>query len=597
MNNEKMTNIVEKAQKGDQNALNELANECYADIYYYVLKTVKNPDIAADATQETFVEIMTTISKLREPAAFAVWARRIAYHQCTRYFKENKEVLLEENEDGETLLDVLPDEDESALPEKVVEDKELRRTVLSMLDTLPAEQRSAMVLYYYEKLSLKQIADIQNTTEGTVKSRLNYGRKAVKNEVEAYEKKTGTKLRGIIVLPIFLRFVYKSDKKVLANIQIPDLSGYAASGVASGVASKSEKAAVSGVNTAKAVAGAAGAKKAIGAVLALLIAGGIGVGIFFALKGNDENNNNSSEAESALDAWAESSVVEESSREESEMSDIVDVSETSEESVESSEPEAESSVDESSEPEAESSEPEHVHEFDSKWKTNTKQHWQVCECGEEGEKENHSFSGAKCTICDYMKPTENLSFEKTDGGYMVVYSDNLTENDTDIVIPAEYKGKPVVAIGVSAFQSRSMIKTVYIPDTVKSIGNAAFMGCESLVEINLPDSITQIDEVAFAWCISLKEIKLPKKLKTLKFGTFQDCSALETVIVPKSVETIQMEVFNFCNSLKSIEYGGTLAKWEEISSECVTMGSISCNVKCSDGETTLTFTEFEEDFE
>lgn len=119
MNKQRQTELVRKAQQGDSDALNELITDCYQDIYYFALKTVKNEDIAGDAAQESCIEIMTTLEKLREPAAFSVWARRITYHQCMRYFRETKEeVQLEENEDGETILDVLPDESEDALPKR-----------------------------------------------------------------------------------------------------------------------------------------------------------------------------------------------------------------------------------------------------------------------------------------------------------------------------------------------------------------------------------------------------------------------------------------------------------------------------------------------
>ena len=57
-----------------------------------------------------------------------------------------------------------------------------------MIDELPEEQRSALLLRYFDEISVKEIAEIQGVTEGTVKSRLNYGRKAVKEAVEGYEK-------------------------------------------------------------------------------------------------------------------------------------------------------------------------------------------------------------------------------------------------------------------------------------------------------------------------------------------------------------------------------------------------------------------------
>ena len=175
--------LVLAAQRGDQQALSDLLEASYRDLYFYAYQTVKNEDLAADITQESCLEIISTISQLREPNAFVVWARRITYHQCTRFFRESKEVTVEANEEGETIFDQIPDENEGVLPEQVQLDKEFRATMQQLLDALPAQQRTALMLYYYEKLSVSQIAQIQDTTEGTVKSRLNYGRKAVKAKV------------------------------------------------------------------------------------------------------------------------------------------------------------------------------------------------------------------------------------------------------------------------------------------------------------------------------------------------------------------------------------------------------------------------------
>ncbi|MBR4950332.1 MAG: hypothetical protein IKZ23_00095, partial [Clostridia bacterium] len=107
MENNKITQLVTKAQSGDKNALNMLMNDIYNDLYYYVLKTVKDSELAADITQESCIEIITSINKLQSPQAFGVWSKRIAFCQCTRYFRKTKEVLAEENEDGETVFDTL----------------------------------------------------------------------------------------------------------------------------------------------------------------------------------------------------------------------------------------------------------------------------------------------------------------------------------------------------------------------------------------------------------------------------------------------------------------------------------------------------------
>lgn len=215
MEQEKLVSHVKGAQSGDAASFEELFEAFYNDVYYFALKTVKEENLACDITQEAFIEIFNTIQNLKEPAAFVAWMRRITYHQCTRYFKKKKDVLMVEDEDGNTMFDSLADDDASAIPSEMLEKEDFRKTILSMIDTLSEEQRSAIFLYYFDELSVAQIAEIQGVSEGTVKSRLNYARKAMKKSVEEYEEKTGTKLHGISVLGLF-RFAF-SDKKPLSK--------------------------------------------------------------------------------------------------------------------------------------------------------------------------------------------------------------------------------------------------------------------------------------------------------------------------------------------------------------------------------------------
>ena len=285
-----LTPLVVKAQAGDPDALNDLLGNCYEKLYYYAYNTVKNEDLSADVVQESCIEIMNTIKNLREPGAFMTWAGRIVAHQCTRYYRQTKdEVYLEENEDGETLLDRLPDENPGSLPEQVQEDKEFKKIMQQLLDSLPAEQRAALMLYYYENMSVGQIAEIQDVSDGTVKSRLNYGRKAVKAKVEDYEKKNGIKLHSIAPLPLLLYFLFRENMaqavssasaalgKVFASVTGSAGAGAAgaaaaATGAATTAATATTAAAVGTGIVTKIVAGIAAAVVTIGAV-----AGGIAI--------------------------------------------------------------------------------------------------------------------------------------------------------------------------------------------------------------------------------------------------------------------------------------------------------------------------------
>ena len=184
MEKEKLIQLVQAAQAGKADAMETLFAEFYNDVYYFAFKTVKNEDVACDITQETFMQIIQSIGDLQEPAAFVTWMKQITYHKCTRHFSKKTDVLVEEDEDGNTVFDTLADE--GAVPAEVLEQEEFRKTILDMIDKLTEEQRSAVLLYYFDELPVSQIAKIQGVSEGTVKSRLNYARKAMRKSVEDY---------------------------------------------------------------------------------------------------------------------------------------------------------------------------------------------------------------------------------------------------------------------------------------------------------------------------------------------------------------------------------------------------------------------------
>lgn len=207
MEREKLVALVSAVQQGRDGAAGELYDAFYDDIYYHILKTVdSDPELAADLTQDSFMEILQTIHKLEEPAAFVTWSKQIAYHKCTAYFRKRREILLDETEDGYSAFDTVEEDRAEFIPDEALDQEDFKQTIHSMISQLPEEQRSALLLRYFNEVSVKEIAQIQGVTEGTVKSRLNYARKAIKQAVESYEAKNGIRLHCAGVLPLLLWF-------------------------------------------------------------------------------------------------------------------------------------------------------------------------------------------------------------------------------------------------------------------------------------------------------------------------------------------------------------------------------------------------------
>ena len=252
--NQRLASLVTEAQNGNRAALDALVEESYGDIYYYALKTVKDETLAQDITQESFIEVVTRIGELREAQAYGAWVRRIVYSKAARHFRDTREIAPTETEDGDSILDILPEDSGYALPEQALEDTELAKTIMEMVNALPPEQSSAVLLYYYERRSVRDIALIQNTNEQTVKSRLNYARKAIKAKVEDYEQKTTVRLHSAAFLPILLRFALAGERAAAKVPAIPVLAPATAATAAAASAT-----ATAGAAAASATAATAGA--------------------------------------------------------------------------------------------------------------------------------------------------------------------------------------------------------------------------------------------------------------------------------------------------------------------------------------------------
>ena len=269
MEKEKLVSMVCAAKNGENEAITEIYEAFYNDIYYYILKTVNDSELAADLTQDSFIEIFQTIGALKEPVAFVNWSKRIAYHRCTAYFRKKRDLLLDEAEEGQSVFDTIVEEREEFIPDEALDKDELKKTIHEMIDSLPEEQRAAIMMRYFDEMSVKEIADIQGVTEGTVKSRLNYGRKAIKGSVEEYEKKNGVKLRCAGVVPLLL-WLFREYR--IAN-------GMSLAGSAATATSFAKTAIDAGVITGKKVMSALTKKIVAGVTATTVVVGGVVAGI------------------------------------------------------------------------------------------------------------------------------------------------------------------------------------------------------------------------------------------------------------------------------------------------------------------------------
>lgn len=158
------------------------------------------------------------------------------------------------------------------------------------------------------------------------------------------------------------------------------------------------------------------------------------------------------------------------------------------------------------------------------------------------------------------RDSEGFVFEENESTATVIGYKGRNEH---ITIPSTYNGKPVTAIGDSAFdknENKRVIKSVVIPNTIKTIGNYAFSGCE-LTSIIIPKNVTYLGRGAFSFC-ELTTIDIPGSIEILRNKTFQYCRSLTTVKIGEGVKVIKEQAFQGCTSLESISLPDSLERVE-----------------------------------
>ena len=234
-----MSPVIRRCLSGGQQAQEELVLAAQNRVYYHCRKMLKHEEDALDATQEILISMLTRLDRLQDPEAFWGWLSAMTANHCRNVLtRGRREAQIPEDDEGNSLLDAFESLDEQTVPDKALDNDETRRMIVELVDQLPPPQRQCVLMFYYEEMSVKDIAAALETSEGTVKSRLNYARKAIKSGVDAYAAQ-GVKLYS--ALPFLVYFLQRdagigglsaSAAEALARSVLAGAAGTAAAGTA-----------------------------------------------------------------------------------------------------------------------------------------------------------------------------------------------------------------------------------------------------------------------------------------------------------------------------------------------------------------------------
>lgn len=199
MNYEMIAKLLERAQKGEQEAVGLLYDEIKGWVYRQALQILKDENDAADVVQEISVKVLENVENLENLTAFPKWLYTTTINECRQMLRRDKKDVL--TAEGDSFFEPFAyDETEFDL----IMQQELRSQYLSStMGILPEKQRRVVQLFYYERMSIKEIALAENVPVGTIKSRLSLARKKMKVAFEAEERMTNTKILDL--------FTFKKD--------------------------------------------------------------------------------------------------------------------------------------------------------------------------------------------------------------------------------------------------------------------------------------------------------------------------------------------------------------------------------------------------
>ena len=168
-----MKSLVKRAQRGDDQAFVELIEENKQTMYKVAVGILRNDSDAADAIQESILTCYERMTELKKPQYFKTWLLRILINNCNQMLREQKKVVgIEDYYGAEDAKGKNGEEKIAAPPEAETTNEDF----LELLDQMEQQYRVVLILYYVEEMSIREISQILQMNENTVKTRLSRGR-------------------------------------------------------------------------------------------------------------------------------------------------------------------------------------------------------------------------------------------------------------------------------------------------------------------------------------------------------------------------------------------------------------------------------------
>ncbi|MEK4345160.1 sigma-70 family RNA polymerase sigma factor [Paenibacillus sp. FSL P4-0184] len=162
---------IKKAQKGDHEAFTRLFRQLESQLYRLAKTILLKEEDCADALQETTLKVYKGLANLKQPKFFKTWVIRILINECNQLLRMRERTIAVAEIPEEPVDSYVHFEDSGNVD------------LQSFINQLDESLRLAIVLFYYDDLSIKQIADVLDISEGAVRARLHRARRLLSKQI------------------------------------------------------------------------------------------------------------------------------------------------------------------------------------------------------------------------------------------------------------------------------------------------------------------------------------------------------------------------------------------------------------------------------
>ncbi len=219
--------LVALARKGDKHAFGQLIERYTQMVKHIAIGKIANEEVARELVQEVFMQAYLSLSHLQDDARFKSWLYGITLNVCRSYLREQKTSVLSLEDimggmyyNDSDVLDMIVD------PQTLVEERELQHFVFDAVQSLSSKDREATLLFYYEELSLQEIATVLHISVVAVKGRLHRARNQLRELLSVlYTKPYAEEQRRKTMIRMYVNSIRINQNSEQRVVILQDESG------------------------------------------------------------------------------------------------------------------------------------------------------------------------------------------------------------------------------------------------------------------------------------------------------------------------------------------------------------------------------------